>query len=323
MDSRVAPLRIPSDVAESMILDEAASENVSKASINGTRSETMNNAPSGALGQSQSVSIHSPASGGRRAVSNRSFTGIRPVLNDDIDLEDSDMEKDVERTVRELGFIKVRNQALVSGLAYCLSSCSMILLNKVVLSGFNFGAGISLMFYQNFVCAAIVGILSFFRVISTEPLTWKLIQVWFPVNIIFVGMLITSIYSLKYINVAMVTILKNITNLITALGEIYLFKKHHNSKVWVSLFLMIISAVCGGVTDLSFHAVGYTWQILNCFLTAAYSLTLRRLMDVAKQATKSGNLNEFSMVLLNNFLSLPLGLLLILVFREWEYLYST
>lgn len=45
--------------------------------------------------------------------------------------------------------------------------------------------------------------------------------------------------SLKYINVAMVTVLKNVTNVITAFGEMYLFKKHHDSKVWAALFLMV------------------------------------------------------------------------------------
>lgn len=48
-----------------------------------------------------------------------------------------------------------------------------------------------------------------------------------------------GICSLKYINVAMVTILKNITNVITAVGEMYLFKKHHGGKVWASLLLMV------------------------------------------------------------------------------------
>ena len=43
---------------------------------------------------------------------------------------------------------KWKNQGLISGLSYCLCSCSMILLNKVVLSGYNFNAGISLMCYQ-------------------------------------------------------------------------------------------------------------------------------------------------------------------------------
>jgi GDP-mannose transporter len=45
--------------------------------------------------------------------------------------------------------------------------------------------------------------------------------------------------SLRFLNVAMVTILKNVTNLITAVGEMYLFNKHHNKEVWGSLILMV------------------------------------------------------------------------------------
>lgn len=51
------------------------------------------------------------------------------------------------------------------------------------------------------------------------------------------------ICSLKYINVAMVTVLKNVTNVITALGEMYLFQKHHDSKVWAALFLMVMPRI--------------------------------------------------------------------------------
>jgi GDP-mannose transporter len=106
----------------------------------------------------------------------------------------------------------------------------MILVNKFVLSGYGFSAGISLMVYQvyyccwlytfhaivfsfcsvaigwhwqyfphhvwlqNIVSVIIVSTLSLSGVIPTEPLTWKLIKVWLPVNIIFVGMLITSMF---------------------------------------------------------------------------------------------------------------------------------
>ncbi|XP_057979972.1 GDP-mannose transporter GONST1 [Malania oleifera] len=248
---------------------------------------------------------------------------MKPLGNDESDLEGCKLEKDRDKTVRSNKMVKIHNQALLSGIAYCISSCGMILVNKLVLSSYDFNAGISLMLYQNFVSVVIVSILSLFGMISTEPLTWRLIKIWLPVNVIFVGMLITSMFSLKYINVAMVTVLKNVTNVITALGEMYIFNKHHDNKVWTALFLMIISAITGGITDLSFHAVGYTWQIINCFLTASYSLTLRRVMDTAKLVTKSGNLNEFSMVLLNNTLSLPLGVLLIFVFNEVDYLSKT
>lgn len=241
---------------------------------------------------------------------------------DETDVENGRLDKERERSSKT-SRVKLNNQALLSGLAYCLSSCSMILVNKYVLSSYDFNAGISLMLYQNFVSVVIVSSLSLLGVISTEPLTWRLIKVWLPVNFIFVGMLITSMFSLRYINVAMVTVLKNVTNVITAVGEMYLFNKHHDNRVWAALFLMIISAISGGITDIAFHAVGYTWQIINCFLTASYSLTLRRVMDTAKQVTKSGNLNEFSMVLLNNTLSLPLGLVLVFLFNEVDYLYST
>eukprot|EP00268_Persea_americana_P022985 TRINITY_DN2271_c0_g1_i11.p1 TRINITY_DN2271_c0_g1~~TRINITY_DN2271_c0_g1_i11.p1 ORF type:complete len:334 (-),score=48.96 TRINITY_DN2271_c0_g1_i11:1985-2986(-) len=290
----------------------------SKVALNSERSNLLINEQNGVVGQ-----VSSPSSSGRREIVSRSLLGMKSFSNDDIDLEGRKLEKDREKAVRGNKPIKIHNQALLSGLAYCISSCSMILVNKFVLSGYDFNAGISLMLYQNLVSVVIVSILSFAGLISTEPLTWRLIQVWLPVNAIFVGMLITSMFSLKYINVAMVTVLKNVTNVITALGEMYLFQKHHDSKVWAALFLMIISAISGGITDLSFHKVGYTWQIINCFLTASYSLTLRRVMDTAKQVTKSGNLNEFSMVLLNNTLSLPLGVVLVFLFNEVDYLFKT
>ncbi|THG10877.1 hypothetical protein TEA_025812 [Camellia sinensis var. sinensis] len=249
--------------------------------------------------------------------------------DDEIDVEDVKLEKGKEKTVRSNKTVKIHNRALVSGLAYCISSCSMILVNKYVLSSYDFNAGISLMFYQNLVSVVVVSLLSFFGVITTEPLTWRLIKTSSCIgrchigyNLSFVS-LVKIFRSLKYINVAMVTVLKNVTNVITAVGEMYLFNKHHDNRVWVALFLMIVSAISGGITDISFHAVGYAWQLANCFLTASYSLMLRRIMDTAKQVTKSGNLNEFSMVLLNNTLSLPLGLLLIAVFNEVDYLSTT
>lgn len=50
---------------------------------------------------------------------------------------------------------------------------------------------------------------------------------------------VSNFCSLKYINVAMVTVLKNVTNVITAVGEMYLFNKHHDNRVWAALFLMV------------------------------------------------------------------------------------
>ncbi|KAG0604497.1 hypothetical protein M758_10G176300 [Ceratodon purpureus] len=295
-------IRIPSateiEDAEIGLLDDYKSGNVSKG-INGIANGTQN-------GVVATTTVTSPASSLRRGHASKSASDVRSPFDD---VEAAEGEKTVKKA-------RTRNVAFLSGLAYCVSSCGMILLNKTVLSGYGLKGGISLMFYQNVISVLLVVILQSAGAITTEPVTWKLVKVWFPVNCLFVGMLVTSTYSLKFMNVAMVTILKNVTNLITACGEIYYFNKHHNNKVWGSLGLMVISAVTGGITDLSFHAVGYAWQLLNCFCTSAYSLRLRKVMDLAKQKTVSGNLNEFSMVLLNNLLSIPLGLVLILIFES-------
>ncbi|CAL5353116.1 unnamed protein product [Camellia sinensis] len=247
-----------------------------------------------------------------KVASDRLSRGTKAAIGDSVNLLIDIEEK------REHGSGK-KSGPLLSGTAYCFSSCSMILLNKIVLSSYAFDAGISLMFYQNLISTVIVLVLGFCGAVSLEKLNWNLIKVWIPVNVIFIGMLVSGMYSLKYINIAMVTILKNVTNILTAIGEFYIFRKCQNQKVWTAMFLMIISAISGSITDLSFDAVGYTWQIVNCILTASYSLTLRRIMDKAKQLTRSGSLNEISMVLLNNMLSLPFAIFLIILFEEWKY----
>lgn len=56
---------------------------------------------------------------------------------------------------------------------------------------------------QNFISVLIVSALSVLGVVSTEPLTWKLIKVWLPVNFIFVGMLVTSMF--RYVGTAIHT----------------------------------------------------------------------------------------------------------------------
>ncbi|XP_028771445.1 GDP-mannose transporter GONST2-like [Neltuma alba] len=274
--------------------------------------EEVNAARENLIGIQEKISINDYSTNAeRRAVSDRFLKADKAALGYNVS-HVGEEERRLHRPVKKSG-------PLLSGTAYCISSCSMIMLNKIVLSGYNFNAGISLMFYQNLISTLVVVLLGLSGTVSVEKLNWKLVRVWIPVNVIFIGMLVSGMYSLKNINIAMVTILKNVTNIITAIGELYLFRKGQNPKVWTAMFLMIISAVSGGITDLSFDGVGYSWQIINCILTASYSLTLRWVMDEAKKSTKSGSLNEVSMVLLNNLLSLPFAIFLIFLFGEWDY----
>ncbi|GBG80607.1 hypothetical protein CBR_g31067 [Chara braunii] len=216
-----------------------------------------------------------------------------------------------------------RYAPVLSGLLYCSMSCGMILLNKAVLSGYHFPATYYLLAYQNLVSVLVVVIGSNLGFFEVEPLTWSLCRVWFPVNCLFVGMIASGLYSLKYLSVAMVTILKNLTNVITASGEHVFYGKRHSMGVWSALGLIILSSVCGGITDLTFTLKGYTWQFVNCLLTAGYSLYLKKAMALAQEVTSSGRIGEVSMVMLNNALSLPMSVILLIGMGEVEVLASS
>lgn len=130
----------------------------------------------------------------------------------------------------------------------------------------------------------------------------------------------------------MMTVLKNLSNLFTILGDYIFYNRTYGLSIWACLALMALSAVCGAylpyacictahhtgaITDLEFNALGYLWQIINCLCTSAYSLYLRGVMDkVAAHTDDSRPLSELSMVYFNNLLSLPLLLLLMVANGE-------
>ena len=164
------------------------------------------------------------------------------------------------------------------------ASTSMVLLNKAALSSFGFGAPTALLLFQCTICtiaAACVGLSGLSRL---ERPSWRLLRQWAPVNVLFVGMVWSSVFALRDLGVPMVTVLKNLTNLFTLCGDYMLFGRVYGRGVWATLALMALSAVCGAATDLGFSAAGYAWQIANCAFTSAYSLALRLMMERGGEA---------------------------------------
>jgi drug/metabolite transporter (DMT)-like permease len=76
--------------------------------------------------------------------------------------------------------------------------------------------------------------------------------------------------SLQYLSVPLVTIFKNVTNIIILVGDWYFFKQPTSAPIVLSLLLMLAGAVMAGFADIAFSAVGYTWMALNCLATASY-----------------------------------------------------
>ena len=93
-------------------------------------------------------------------------------------------------------------------------------MNKAVLSAFHFDCPNAVVFAQCLTAVIFVVAFEAAGLVKIEPFNMKVVRVWFPVVLIFVGMLSTSFLALGRIGVAMVTILKNTTNLITITGQI-------------------------------------------------------------------------------------------------------
>ena len=149
------------------------------------------------------------------------------------------------------------------------------LLNKAALSSFHFKAPDALLFYQCFLCVILVQAFKMLGLIKVEPFNWNIVKVWYPVNLIFVGMLVTSFWALKDLGVPMSTVLKNMTNLMVIGAEYFLYGRVYNKFIWATMGLMVLSAICGAFTDLAFNAAGYFWQIVNSGFTAGNMLYLK------------------------------------------------
>lgn len=195
----------------------------------------------------------------------------------------------------------------LAGISFCTASTSMILLNKAALSSYHFGAPTCLLLFQCVVTLLLVLLWQGLGYTRLQALDLQLVRAWLPVNFLFVGMVWSSFYALKYVGVAMVTVLKNLTNFLVIFGDMAFFGKTYSRPVWFTLFLMLLSAVCGAYTDLEFDVRGYTWQFVNNFFTAGYSLALRHTITRMNALTaRKGGMDEFSMVFYNNLLSIPL-----------------
>jgi GDP-mannose transporter len=208
--------------------------------------------------------------------------------------------------------------ALTAGLLYCVSSAALTLLNKKVLVHFDFSAVHALLCFHCMLAVVLVKSCSLLGFAQVEPLTWDVVRVWMPVNVIFVAMLATNFYALRLVGVGMVSVLKNLVNLFIICGDFVCFGRTYSWHVWVCLALMVASVLSGGATDSHFTLKGYAWQMANNLCTAGYALYLSRVTErVSSAAHGHRPLNQMSMCYYNNMLSIPLTLLLALVHGEF------
>ena len=199
--------------------------------------------------------------------------------------------------------------AMLSCAAYTLCSVGMVLANKAISASLEPESRkqlpqLSIIAFQCIVAVVCVQAAKYFKYVECPDFEWKVARSWLPLNLLFIGMLCTGFLSLVYNNVPMVTVFKNLTNVVTVAGDALVFGEKVSFLTVLSILVMVLGAVLAGVHDLQFSFLGYCFMGFNCLFTSGYVLYMRFASTTIK-------LPKFGMVYYNNLLSVLLLLPLI------------
>lgn len=191
------------------------------------------------------------------------------------------------------------SSALSSCVLYSFCSVSMVLVNKSLASSYNHlitgDLNILLVVFQAIIAVFAVHSCKMMNLVEYPSFDFKTARKWAPVNLMFCGMLFTGMASLQHNSVPMVTVFKNLTNIVVCLGDYWFFGSKVEGLVIAAFGVMLGGALMAAKNDVEISALGLFWMASNCLSTAGYILYM-------KFATKTIKLSKFGMVFYNNLL---------------------
>lgn len=214
-----------------------------------------------------------------------------------------------------------RVNGILSCCMYSACSVSMVILNKCISYGLEPEVrerlpDLSIVLYQCLIAVVLVELARAMKIVEYPAFNVETAISWVPLNLLFIGMLSSGFIALTYVSVPMITVTKNLTNLITVAGDYYLFGESFTSTVFISILLMTLGAIMAGANDLEFSLIGYCWVAVNCLCTSSYTLYMR-------YASTSIKLPRFGMIFYNNLLSAVILFPICMLRQEFKALYDT
>uniref|UniRef100_H3GKF9 EamA domain-containing protein n=1 Tax=Phytophthora ramorum TaxID=164328 RepID=H3GKF9_PHYRM len=198
--------------------------------------------------------------------------------------------------------------SIMSCLVYSVMSNVMVLTNRYLLGKkyYGFDEKFFVVAVQAAVAVLVLELAKLQKIVSYDPYDAKIARKWAPVTFFFVAMLYTGMQATAGLPIHIVTVFKNVTNIIIVFGEWRFFGERVGGLVLVSLGIMLMGAVMSSYSDVGGKATpstlsGYFWMFLNCAATAGYVLYMRYATS-----RSSLKISKFGMAFYNNLISLPL-----------------
>eukprot|EP00985_Skeletonema_marinoi_P024515 scaffold17099_cov95-Skeletonema_marinoi.AAC.3 len=191
------------------------------------------------------------------------------------------------------------SKSVIASTMYSGCSIGMVLVNKSLASSYNHlidgDLNILLVVFQAVTAVICVEFSKFMGWVEYPNFNTRTARLWAPVNLFFCGMLFTGMASMQHNSVPMVTVFKNITNIMTTIGDCILYGASIELLVMAAFGIMLLGAIFAARNDADVTQTGLCWMLANCLCTSGYVLYL-------KYATKTVKLSKFGMVFYNNVL---------------------
>lgn len=186
-------------------------------------------------------------------------------------------------------------------LSYCTVSISCVFVNKVILSPSgrfkSFGSVEFLMFLQSLLA---IFFFLLFRQLKIISFPIKVSHMAFlriaTVNILFVLMTAANAYSVRFLSMPMVALLKNCQVVFVAFLEYFILHTRPGKMTISSLGIIVFGSLCGSITDLEFNFIGYVSMGIAILSSSLYYVLI-------KVAFKEQKIPELTLVFYNSILS--------------------
>lgn len=197
-----------------------------------------------------------------------------------------------------------------AALLYGVSSIALMLANKSLVSVYQFNFPWTVVM-QQFACNIVVLIV----LRATSVVTWKMATVadlreMLPLAVINCMNVVFGLSAMHGLNLPMLTTLRRISILLTALGEAWILHQRPSTAVMATIALMLLGAFVAALHDLAFDLQAYVLVMMANLATACYVVMIKRVKN------RTG-MDVFGLLFYNSLLCLPPCLLASLLVGEW------
>lgn len=164
-------------------------------------------------------------------------------------------------------------------LSYSLTSLMITIVNKTVLTSFDFPSFQVLGIGQMLATILVLFVARAVHYIDFPHLERSTFRKIWPLPLIYICNMIFGLGGTKQLSLPMFTVLRRFSILMTMIAEFWILGVKAKLSIQISVYTMILGAMLAATNDLAFNLEGYIYILLNDFFTAANGVCMKQKLD--------------------------------------------